>query len=456
MNLAMIVAGFFSDIFGAGGTIARGLLSGAVGIGSVIANMMYFQDWMAQGLIAKFMDMSDASVWGTMTVHNGVPDATGFWNIALLVYKAVAVVGFGLFLAYWLINVIEKSNQDRLNGNEFARLGIQLIVGMALIIYGPVLMHGISQFSGWSINVVIEGMKGNVAENSPGTAEHSTGNAYLDNSLQWMGFRKGKGSITSGYCGENQKCDLCYIFAESSSGERYSRTHPKYGYVKNTFLVGSGGTSLSEKDLKAAWNDYGIGDAIGKMLMGIIVLVIQALFVLVTVVLLIIIGATALSRSIQIIIYVMFAPLAFADTFHQGFINSKSWRYIQKFLALCIQAGIIYASVILAPKIATTLGNSIVGFKDVSMGGSTFEAADETIEEMLTGNGTVGGAIAGGTMETLMGTGAVVAGTGELAVEMAGSLLGAVITAVFNIIGYLTALGLSQKAAQISNDIVGV
>lgn len=442
MNIMMIVAWIGEKIFGAGGSIARGLISAAVGIGSTIANMTYFQDWMAQGILTKFMDMSDEGVWGTVTIVNGSVEGTEFWATALNVYKAVAIVGFGLFLAYWFINLIEKSNQDRLNGNEFVRLGLQLVVGIALITYGPVLMHGISTFSGWSINVVLEGMtkSGNNGDGD-GLPQHTTGNLYLDNALQWIGFRKGTGSIAAGnYCGKENKCDLCYIYVDG-----YERNNPRYGYTKNTGLLGAGGDRYDSDAKFHAWSDYGIGDAIGKILMGVIVLLINAFLTLIIIVLLVIISATALSRSIQIIIYVMFAPLAFADTFHQGFINSKSWRYIQKFLALCIQAGIIYASVILAPKIAGTLGNSIMS-PDVP--------SAEITSPMYSQSGVP--SLLPETDEDNDLVGDIIFGAGEFAVEIAGSVLHVVIVTLFTIIGYLTALGLSQKAAQISNDIIGV
>ena len=69
----------------------------------------------------------------------------------------------------------------------------------------------------------------------------------------------------------------------------------------------------------------------------------------------IVLGALCLSRSIQILIYAMFAPLAFADTFHNGFINSKCFKFILKVLSVCLQAGIVYAAAILGPKVGSAI-----------------------------------------------------------------------------------------------------
>lgn len=429
-----------ANIFRGGGSIARGILNGVVGLGKIIANMLYLQDWIAKGLIMRFTDVSDASIWGSVTVNRGAVEGYGLWGIASNVYKIAAIAGFGLFLAYWLINIIEKSNQDRLNGSEFARLGIQLIVGMAMIMYGPVLMHSVTNFSNWSINIINEGMelqekkgdttfaddennnKNNNKNNN--TSVHSTGNTHMDDALQWIGFRKGTKPINAkNWCG--QACDLCYIIVSGAPGQKsltkeeleeiekitavfgedfiihntYDKTNPISGYVENAYL-GYGGNEKIED----AWAYYNPGEAIGMMLKAVVVLVIEGFLFIVNLILLVIISATALSRSIQIFLYVMFAPLAFADTFHQGFINSKSWRFIQRFLGLCIQSGIIYASVILAPKVALKIA---------------------------------------------------AATSGELPGVGSGSLSNVVISGLFIAIGYLTALGLSQKAAQISNDIVG-
>lgn len=430
MNLMMIVA---VNIFRAGGALARGILGGAVGIAKVIANMLFLQDEIAEGLILKFTDMTDETIWGTVTLEYGVVKGEGLWEVACNVYQYAAIIGFGLFLAYWLINIIEKSNQDRLNGSEFVRLGLQLLVGMVLMMYGPILLKGVANFSNWSIDIVKKGLANEEEAPPPTSGVHSTGNLYMDDALQWIGFRKGINPIQEGaWCG--QACDLCYIYVtghdsninmegiktdlENSYTEDeltfenikqiletmksqglYDKNSPIHGYVESVRL-GAGGAGKLEK----AWAYYNPGEAIGMMIKAIITLVIEALLFIINLILLVMISATALSRTIQIFLYIMFAPLAFADTFNQGFINSKSWRFIQKFIALCIQAGIIYASVVLAPKVALRIGDAVS--KDLPGVGS-------------------------------------------------GSLLKVVISGLFIAIGYLTALGLSQKASQISNDIVG-
>ena len=153
MSTGMVL---MANIFRAGGEITRGLLNATIRIGKIIANMLYFQDELVEIVIRNVTDMSDTNIWGSISIEGGQVVGDHLWGMALKVYESLAVIGFGLFLVYWLINVIEKSNQDRLNGNELVRTGLQLIIGTVLIMYGPNLLYGLTGFSQLSIDVVAD------------------------------------------------------------------------------------------------------------------------------------------------------------------------------------------------------------------------------------------------------------------------------------------------------------
>lgn len=414
MSTGMIL---MANIFRAGGEITRGLLNATIRIGKIIANMLYFQDELVEIVIRNVTDMSDTNIWGSISIEGGQVVGDHLWGMALKVYESLAVIGFGLFLVYWLINVIEKSNQDRLNGNELVRTGLQLIIGTVLIMYGPNLLYGLTGFSQLSIDVVADSTDEYYKETDSGQGNggtiHSTGNLYLDDALEWIGFRNPGSDVDS-----EKNCDLCFIAAYRKNMEMptvensddlddyvekvkdaveegtYDLYHPEHGYVEYAGIK-------PHWEKPSAWKHYNIGSSMGMLVSAVIVLVIQGILFLGMFVILMIVGSIALSRSIQILIYTMFAPLAFADTFHQGFINSKSWRYIQKFIALCIQAGIIFAAIRFAPLVARNIGDA----------------------------------------------------TGKL-INL-GSFIKMIIMSAFTIMGYLTALGLAQKASQISSDIIG-
>ena len=468
----MVLAGFFSDTFGAGGYFCRGILQGVLTLCKFCANMLWFKDFLAQGMLMKFCDMSDTNIWGAIEMNGGTVKGYGLWGAALGIYNSVAIVGFGLFLVYWLINVIEKSNQDRLNGDEFYRLGLQLIIGSLLIMYSPILLYNMTYIGNWSIGLISENFK--VSNKSQDPEGNSTGNIYMDSAMRWVGFNSkniNTNSVTvttsfdnfenrfddkeeakkwqekaSRYAELNQKSMMGTITVEEAKEciKLYSeilKNVPKdpVGYITFVDIV----------DNKETWESENIGSAIGKMVMALLVIFVQALFMLITIILLVVIGATALSRSAQILLYLMFAPIAFADTFHQGFINSKSWRFIQKFLALCIQAGIIIAAIFIVPKIAETIGYSIM-----HPGESAIKFIEGANSEM--GNNAEWNSVGGALSDVSSGLGSLGVSDFALPTSILTGILGIVIESIFSIIGYFTALGLAQKAGQISNDIVGV
>lgn len=352
------------------------------GIATVISAIEYFTNWFAKEIIEKCSDMSNG-VW------------VDIWKNVENVYDKIMLVAAGIFLVYWLMSVIEKSTKDQLHGNELMRTGIELIVGFVLMIYGFNMLKGICQtVIPWGINVVREGM------NETTETEDENGNkkkTFSINQVQALAL-----------CGINSSTVNEGVATGNQGKEGYSFMD-EFGPVDSIGIT----VDCAQKGDKHANPFQFLGQSvkfIGNAILGV---VIELIIALVSIILSIILGALCLSRSIQLVIYTMFAPLAFADTFHQGFINSKCWRFCMKFIGTGLQAGIVYAAAMLGPYVGTAIGQ---GF---NLNGSTSNAARALAQ-------------------TSMASG-----------------LNAIITAIFIIIGQLTGLAIATKASQISSDLMG-
>lgn len=313
----MIVANFITSIAnGIGDAISNilepfinSLISGMImtivgAVMNLITNMQALMNYVTTSIISGFCSMS-GEAW------------TGAWDFAKNINEGVAVVGFGLFLTYWLAGIVDKATRDTLEGNELIRSGLELIVGLILITNSFTIMKSCSKITDWAIEVVSDAF----------STEDDTGDdtTYWETTCTLIGGDVGDYFNTSGCFNDD-------------------------GFMTSMPSIDS--TNIEE--LRPA-------KAVGYLAATLMPLMSYLVTVLVSVAITVLIGAMALSRSIQIIVYCAFAPLAFADTFRDGFINSKAWRYIQKFLALNLQAGIILGCALLAPVVGAALGNQLAG-----------------------------------------------------------------------------------------------
>lgn len=295
----MIQAGIFDGIQKWFAELVMGMVGGVI---KIIAQLYYTMAKFASAMITSFSSMS-GDAWDTT------------WTFSETCSEAIAIVAFAMFLIYWLIGFGEKAMKDTFDLNELVKGLFMLAIGTVLVVESRSLLKSLAMFTDWSLEVVTEAI-------TEGSSEEET-TTYWDMACQIVGGGVGDYFDTTGCFDETNPT----FMSKSPSIQNVSS---ETSYVATGYLLSS----------------------IFGLLMVIIVFLASCICT-------IIISAMALSRSMQIILNAAFAPIAFADSYKDGFINSKAWKFIQKYIALNLQAGLILAVATIAPMVGNSIANSI-------------------------------------------------------------------------------------------------
>lgn len=110
------IKGAFDFIFKG---IWNSLSSGACGVIKAI----YGKTKDGADLVLKYNDLNNS-------IYNSL------WELAKTIYTALAVIGVGLCLMYWLIGIIDKLTKDKLSSYMLIRSFIELIVALTVVVAG--------------------------------------------------------------------------------------------------------------------------------------------------------------------------------------------------------------------------------------------------------------------------------------------------------------------------------
>lgn len=230
---------------------------------------------------------------------------TTLWTKVQPVYTALASIGMALLLFYYVLGIADKLTKDRLTGYELLRSGIELIVAMMFVVEGFNMFQGLMDFS--------QGIYSEVSK-TVSTTEWKTGDRQYE------------------------------LFFKSSN---YGGKDVKDWTDDLSWDVGKDGSTTSKNSSKVhGW------DGLAGMLIPVIEVCLMALVSQIGC----LIGVAQLvSRVIQMAVYVIMAPLATADMFNGGIMNSAGFRYLKKFLAICLQGVIIYVIIYATRVLQTSL-----------------------------------------------------------------------------------------------------
>lgn len=88
----------------------------------------------------QYLDVQNSSIYGNT------------WSYVTNAYNAMAIVGMGLVILFWFLQIVDMSTKNTLTGHEFIRAGISLIVSFALVSEGIKLFEGLLAVSTDLIN----------------------------------------------------------------------------------------------------------------------------------------------------------------------------------------------------------------------------------------------------------------------------------------------------------------
>jgi hypothetical protein len=212
---------------------------------------------------------------------------SGLWGNVENAYNAISIIGGSLLILYFFMGIADKLTKDRLTGYELLRSGIELMIALMVVIEGFNLFQGISTLT----QEIYESLSG------------ITISEWDTPDRNYQAFFK-----SNNYGGQN-------VSDWTDDMQWDSETKDD----KNCKVHGWGGMTA------------------------LFIPVIEVLLMaLVTEVGCLIGVAAMVSRVIQMAVYMIFAPIATADMFHGGALNSQGFRYLKKFFAICLQGAVIY------------------------------------------------------------------------------------------------------------------
>lgn len=71
------------------------------------------------------------------------------WTMAENGFNAFAAFGTGLLILFWFLGIVDKLTKDRLDGNALIRSGLEIIVGMGLMVNGYDILKAFTDIGNW-------------------------------------------------------------------------------------------------------------------------------------------------------------------------------------------------------------------------------------------------------------------------------------------------------------------
>lgn len=215
------------------------------------------------------------------------------WGKVEVIYNAIAIIGSALLIFYFFVGIADKLTKDRLTGYELLRSGIELMFAFMIVVEGYNLFNGMMGFA------------------------------------QDIYSQVSRTAATSTWDTMEREYKL-FFKSDNYGGKNVSEW-------KDTDVWDVGKDAASAKDSKV----HGWGG-----LAGMFAPVIEVCLMALTAQIGCLIGVAAMvARVIQISVYIIFAPIATADMFNGGIMNSSGFRFLKKFLAICLQGVVMYVIV---------------------------------------------------------------------------------------------------------------
>ncbi len=93
--------------------------------------------------LSQYLDVQNSSIYGNT------------WSYVTNAYNAMAIVGMGLVILFWYLQIVDMSTKNTLTGHELIRAGISLIVAFCLASEGIKVFEGLLAISTDLINTGI-------------------------------------------------------------------------------------------------------------------------------------------------------------------------------------------------------------------------------------------------------------------------------------------------------------
>ena len=235
----------------------------------------------------------------------------GVWSVADTINSAILTFGLGLLIVFWFVDLIDKSTKEQLSAREFVRSFLMFIITAYVMENNMVIM-------GFCVDTAAElfdTVSVSLLQKDGGIKD------IVDKiTVEIVGQMLPKGE-------DMYKAALGEITLPSMQFDIMSAEFKNWG------------TLLGDYASQALiWMGFDL-----KMILLIIVLIGAALM---SCFIYLYMTSQFIARGIQLTIYAAFTPIAIADIYQNGYMNSSGMRFVKKFFAIALQGLILYAIIL--------------------------------------------------------------------------------------------------------------
>lgn len=231
---------------------------------------------------------------------------SSIWTYVKTAHASIAIIGCSLTILFWFLSIVDKLTKDRLTGYELIRSGIEIVVAFMFIVEGFNIFTGLQAIS----TDIYNNLSSTNIQWDSGSRDYTL----------FFGANKTYGAANTNDWASLNAWDIAQ---ESSSG---CRVHGWSGMVAMFIPL-----------IKVCIMSLGaqVGCIIGVAVM--------------------------VSRVIQMGVYMILSPIAIADLFNGGIMNSPGFRFLKKFFAICLQGAVIYVIMMVTMSLQKSFLSSLNG-----------------------------------------------------------------------------------------------